>query len=229
MNRGLTNAIRYVMDEWIPPAIRDSRIFMYPFFYIWFKGKYINEIMNFKKNVYFMSKQEFFDFYKKRDSMAKDRETDLSMASIRFMLDKMNKDNKTFLDIGCGNGFLLNMVKNLGIETTGCDVFEQSPFEHSKYIQGDIENIPLENDSVDVISACHILEHVLDFSKSISEIKRVAAKQVIVVVPCQKYYMYTLDEHINFFPFKEKLIYHMDMENYICEVIQGDLVYIGTK
>ncbi|MFM2048604.1 MAG: hypothetical protein RI955_1152, partial [Bacteroidota bacterium] len=39
MNRSLTNTIRFILDECIPPLIRDSRWFMYPFFYIWYKGK----------------------------------------------------------------------------------------------------------------------------------------------------------------------------------------------
>lgn len=145
------------------------------------------------------------------------------------MIDKIDPEAKTYLDIGCGNGYLLSKVKKTGMHTTGCDVFDDSPFEHSDYIKGDIEDLPLEDGSYDIVSACHTLEHVLGLEKSISEIKRVAAKQVMVVVPCQKYYMYTLDEHVNFFPFKEKLIYYMGMEKYDCKVIQGDLVYIGYK
>ena len=48
MNRKLTNSIRFVMDELIPPFIRDSKIFMYPFFYLAYRGRNIREMMDFK-------------------------------------------------------------------------------------------------------------------------------------------------------------------------------------
>ena len=51
MNRGLTNAIRFVMDELIPPFIRDSKVFMYPFYLFAYRGKNIKEVMQFKTKV----------------------------------------------------------------------------------------------------------------------------------------------------------------------------------
>lgn len=50
MNRNLTNAIRFILDECIPPIIRDSKLFMYPLFYIWFKGKNIEKVMNLNRS-----------------------------------------------------------------------------------------------------------------------------------------------------------------------------------
>jgi hypothetical protein len=48
MNRRLTNTIRFVMDELLPPIIRDNKYFMYPFFYIWYKGNNVKVHMEFK-------------------------------------------------------------------------------------------------------------------------------------------------------------------------------------
>lgn len=227
MNRRLTNTIRYVMDEVLPPVIRDNKYFMYPFFYIWFKGKNIKEIMEFKSRVFHMSQEEFEDFYRRRDSLAKDRLTDLSEISIDYMLGKIDKEAKTLLDVGCGNGYFLSRAQRKGLETWGCDVLDNVEMSHSKYIQGNIEALPMEDNSFDVVTAHHTLEHVINLRQSIDELKRVARKQVIVVVPCQRFYYYTLDEHIHFFPTTDYLEYHMQMENYICEEIKGDLVFIG--
>src|ERR1035438_10467524 len=54
MKREITNTVRYLIDNWLPPVIRDNKFFMYPVFYYWFKGKNIDKIMNFKKDVFYM-------------------------------------------------------------------------------------------------------------------------------------------------------------------------------
>ena len=63
MNRRLTNAIRFVMDEFFPPVIRDSRWFMYPFYYFAYRGKNIREVMDFKSKVYQFTPEEYASFY----------------------------------------------------------------------------------------------------------------------------------------------------------------------
>ncbi len=200
---------------------------MYPFFYFWFKGNNIKEIMSFKSNVFGMTKEEFADFYTRRDSLAKDRPTDLSEESINFMLGKLDKSYGSLLDVGCGNGYFLNRVKDLIPDTCGCDVFDNVHLDGGKYVQADIENLPFDDNEFDVVCCHHVLEHVLDLPKAVAELKRVAAKKLIVVVPCQRYYYYTLDEHIRFFPYKELLEHAIRLTDYHCEKIRGDLVYIG--
>ena len=74
----------------------------------------------------------------------------------------------------------------------------------------------------------HTLEHCLAVGKVIAEIKRVARKRVVVVVPCQRCFYYTLDEHVNFYPFAEKLIHELGLEDYRCEKLWGDWFYVGT-
>ncbi|MBP7273302.1 MAG: class I SAM-dependent methyltransferase [Saprospiraceae bacterium] len=228
MNRTLTNAIRFVMDEMLPPIIRDSKWFMYPFFYIWFKGKNIKEIMEFKSNVYDMTPEQFSDFYKRRDSLAKDRPTDLSEVSIKYMLARLDTSAKTLMDVGCGNGYFLHKVALLQkFELIGCDIVNNVTYKEIRYVEGNIEALPFPDKSVDIVTAHHTLEHVINLEQSIRELKRVARKQIIVVVPCQKYYYYTLDEHIRFFPYPALLTSAMNLPKFTCEKIWGDLVYIA--
>ncbi len=227
MDRRITNAIRWIMDECLPPIIRDNKYFMYPFFYFWFKGKNIPEIMSFKSRVFSMNKDEFIDFYQRRTSLAKDRITDLSESSIQFMIDRLDPSATTLIDVGCGNGYFLSRLKGTGLETWGCDVFDSAPFQHSRYVQGDIEDLPFEDNQFDIVTSHHTLEHVIDLEKSISELKRIARKQLMIVVPCQRYYYYTLDEHIRFFPYKELLESKIKLSKFECVKIKGDLVYIG--
>lgn len=227
-SRSFTNVIRYFMDEWLPPAIRDSKFFMYPFYYYAYKGKNIKTVMNLKSTIYKWKEQEFADFYQNRDTrFSNSRVTDMSKQCIDYVFSQIKGSNKTLIDVGCGNGFLLHYANKMGFETTGCDIIEGKTFEHSKYYQGNIENLPFEDDSFDVVMATHTLEHVIDFEKAVKELKRITKQTLCVVVPCQRAYYYTLDEHVRFFPYKWMLEQEMKMKFYSCEKIHGDLVFIG--
>lgn len=230
MNRTLTNAIRFFMDEMIPPVIRDNKFFIYPAFYIWFKGKNVKSFMDFKSYVYDLTEDEFADVYRNISIVANDRKTDLNSASVNFMLKNLDKDSKTLLDVGCGRGYWLNKVaERTELNLTGCDLYDDVKLERGKYVKANIENLPFENDQFDIVTSHHTIEHVRDLDKSISELRRVAKKQLIIVTPCQRYYYYTLDLHVNFFPVKSYLTSRINMEKYVCEKISGDWVYIAEK
>lgn len=175
-----------------------------------------------------MSMAEYEDFYRNYDSLAKDRPTDLNEDSIKYMIANFYTKSKNLVDIGCGRGYFLNRIKEATkLETWGCDVYENTGETTFKYQKGNIENLPFPDKSFDIVTCCHTLEHVLDLKKAVSEIKRIARKQVIVVVPKQRYFYYTLDEHVRFFSYKEMLITAMDMKHYSCIEVWGDWVYIG--
>lgn len=229
MNRSITNAIRYVMDEWLPPAIRDARWFMYPFFYIWFKGKKVALCMDFKDLAYDLTEEEFSEVYRTLDSLANDRPTDMNMPSIKYLVESIDKDAKTLLDVACGRGFLLNYIADhSNLETTGCDLLDKvDALKKSAYKKGSIYNLPFEDKSFDVVTCSHCIEHLRDLPKAIAELKRVARKQVIIVTPKQRYYFYTLDLHLNFYPIASYLKKEINMESNTCVEIQGDWVYVG--
>lgn len=229
MNRNLTNSIRFLLDECIPPIIRDSKLFMYPFFYVWFKGKNIEKIMNLKSLVYGWSDEEFAKFYQELDSLARDRKTDLNAGCLEFILRALNPEAKSLIDIGCGSGYFAGKVAETGkYDVHACDLLQNVSVKGVTYHCANIENLPFGDKSFDIVTCHHTLEHVRNLSKAISELKRIARKQLIVVVPRQKYYYYTLDEHINFFPIKSALVNAIAIENHVCENIWGDWVYVGN-
>ena len=229
MNRSITNAIRFVMDECIPPIIRDSRWFMYPFFYFWFKGKNLGLYMDFKSLVYDMTPKEYAEAYQMLDSRATDRPTDMNEATIRTMLRGIDSSAVSLLDVGCGRGYWLDRVAAVKqIALTGYDVYDHVDLKHADYKEGTIEKLPFPDRSFDVVTATCILEHVVDINAAVQELKRVARKQVMIVVPCQRYYYYTLDMHIHFFPNKVDVEFLMKMPKHSCEKIWGDWLYVGT-
>jgi SAM-dependent methyltransferase len=227
MNRNTTNLIRKLMDEWLPPVVRDSRLFMYPFFHIWFKGKNIRTYMEFKSLVYTMTDAEFAEVYRTLDCVAKDRLTDLNDQCVRFVLEQLDPEAKTLLDVGCGRGYFLSRVDALGrYETHGCDLLDDVPIQ-GQYHRGSVESLPFADRQFDIVTCHHTLEHIRYLDRAIAELKRVARRQVIIVVPCQRYYYYTLDLHINFFPIESMLINAMKMPQHTCKLLKGDWVFVG--
>jgi ubiquinone/menaquinone biosynthesis C-methylase UbiE len=97
-----------------------------------------------------------------------------------------------------------------------------------RYIYGNAEQIPLEDFSVDTVICTHVLEHVIDIRKAIDEIRRVARKRIIIIVPAQRSYLYTFDLHVRFFPYVHSFLLEMMplvKENVICKKIGGDIYY----
>lgn len=227
-SRSFTNIIRYFMDEWLPPVIRDSKLFMYPFYYYVYRGKNIKEVMNLKRKVFKWTDEELSEFYSKRDTrFSNSRPTDLSKQNINYIFGQILNDNSSLLDVGCGGGFFLELANKKGFKTTGCDIIPGKSFEHSNYFTASVEKLPFEDNSFDIVTCSHTLEHVVNFDKAVSELRRVAKYKLCVVVPCQRVYYYTLDEHVRFFPYKWMLEQEMKMKFYTCEKVHGDLVFIA--
>ncbi len=229
MNRSITNAIRYVMDFWLPPSLRDARWFMYPFFHIWFKGKNVRLYMDFKYIAYGLTEEQFSEVYRNLDCLAYDRPTDMNMPSVRYVVEKLDKGAKTLLDVGCGRGFLLNYIaEHSSLKTTGCDLYDKvDTLKHSDYKRGTIYKLPFEDNAFDIVTCSHTIEHLRELPEAIKELKRVARKQVIIVTPCQRYYYFTMDLHLNFYPIAAYLQHEIQIKDNECTNIQGDWVYIG--
>jgi 2-polyprenyl-6-hydroxyphenyl methylase/3-demethylubiquinone-9 3-methyltransferase len=96
---------------------------------------------------------------------------------------KINPEEKSALEVGCGGGILSEEIAKMGFITTGIDPSEQSlniAIRHAKdnnlnikYEKRTGENLRFQNNSFDVVVCCDVLEHVRDLPKVISEISRV--------------------------------------------------------
>ena len=225
LNRKGTNFIRFILDELFPPILRDNYYFMYPLFFIWFKGKNVKRFMEFKSNFHKLSEEEFANYYKDYDYIS-NRKTDLNSKSIRFIIDHLdeNKDIR-IADIGCGDGYVLHHLQKHGFNNIiGVDIAQKSAYENIEIINGNIEHLPFQDNSFDVVICNHTLEHVMNLEKAVQELKRIAKKKLIITIPRQKYYKYTFDLHLHFFPQISYLLKIIDLpeEQLHYKNIQGD-------
>jgi len=227
INRSFTNFVSYIIDNLIPPVVRDNKYFMYPFYYFVFKGRNITDNMHFKSGLYKINDKELEKIYQDYDTIGTERFTDLNNRSIRYILNNLHNESATILDVGCGKGYLLKELKKSGYQVTGVDVFDNLGNFDFEYIKASAEKLPFPDKSFDIVISTHTLEHIINIRKAAVELKRVAARQVIVVVPCQRFNYYTLDHHLHFFPRKEMLEGLMDMQKHTVKKIGGDWVYIG--
>lgn len=119
----------------------------------------------------------------------------------KLILDELNpqKDNR-ILDVGCGDGFYLHLLSNLGIKLKliGTD-FDERALESArrnlsgrsiKLVWGDLmKKLPFKDDFFDKIIMSEVTEHLPDDFKGLKEIRRVLKPggTVCITVPHANY------------------------------------------
>ncbi|MBW2069350.1 MAG: class I SAM-dependent methyltransferase [Deltaproteobacteria bacterium] len=225
LSRDVTVKLNYFIDEFIPPIARDSRL-MYPFFLLLFGAK-ASLIMDFKRKLPFLTEEDIRKYYEIVGGI--DRETDLNSQCIDFIL--RNIVGNVILDVGCGKGYLINRIASTYPHLTiyGVDIIaEECKKGNINFVRGFADNLPFEDGTFDTVICTHVLEHVIDLDKAISEIYRVVRKRVIIVVPRQREYIYTPDLHIHFFPYEYDLYLKLRVNKAKTKVMKlgGDFLII---
>ena len=223
-----TKTIGFILDEFIPPIIRDSRWFYPIIVKIWNSKMDID----FKTKAFYMSEDEFIDAYEKISPM---RETDNTKKTISFVLNNLKGEN--ILEVGCGNGDMSIECVNLGHKVMATDLASSNleivtqKAENAGVIldtkECNIEKIPFNDNSFDTTICLHTLEHVRNLNLAINELKRVTRKRIIIIVPKQKFHIYTADLHLNFFYHPSQLIKEIGLKNAKCIQLDFCLCYFG--
>lgn len=228
MNKNITNVIRLTMDELLPPFLRNSKTFMYPLFYIWYRGENVDKLMEFKNRFYELSEAEYAEYYQLHKTL-RGEGTDMSRESLQFVKDHLGDDKgQSIIDVGCGNGYMLKQIRQWGYTNlSGSDIVEEELGIDINFKQGNIENLPFADNEFDVVICNHTIEHVLDPQKAVSELKRIAKKRLILTTPVQRFSKYTFDLHLNFFPIKSYLLHLMKIPNNKCVNNKGDWSFVG--
>lgn len=110
----------------------------------------------------------------------------------KLVLTELNPQKKDkILDIGCGDGFYLYLLSNLGeLDITGVDPDEEALKNAKKQIgnakvhlkKGDIYNLPFASNTFDKVVCSEVLEHLPDDLKGLKEIYRVMKKNGVLCI-----------------------------------------------
>jgi ubiquinone/menaquinone biosynthesis C-methylase UbiE len=119
--------------------------------------------------------------------MNRQKEQRLRMWRKRLNSIKRVKPGKTLLDVGCGAGTFLDLVRQDGWSINGTEVSAYASDYASRRLNTDIyhgELVPagFEEDTFDVVTMWHVLEHVEDPMAYLLEIKRVLKPQGLLVL-----------------------------------------------
>ncbi len=95
----------------------------------------------------------------------------------------LDDNSKTLLDIGCQELFFYEKLKGKYRITLA----DSAPRNHLVKKE-DVQELSFADKSFDIVLCQQVLEHVLNPVKAISELKRVAIKQLIISVPYEPFF-----------------------------------------
>jgi len=230
LTRNVTNLCNWIIDQFLPPLLRDNRFFMFLPMWLLCRSK-TQAFMDFKARAPLLSTDEIAASYAFFADCHLKRSTDLTPTLTARIIHDVT--GNSILDAGCGHGHLTEqLVMKHSVSVTGLDIIV--PDTHNNglnpvYCRGNVEALPFADNSFETVICAHTLEHVTDLNQAISELRRVTSRRLIIVVPRQRPYRYTFDLHLHFFPYAFSLRQVMGNRDAVCEVVGNDLYYLEDK
>lgn len=226
MRREATNKIRFVIEDLLPPAFRDSGLFRIAAG-LAFRG--VDAAAKFRRRAPFLSEQEYAEFYRAWPRVH--AATDNSDQCVR----RIAKDvvGRSVCDVGCGSGYLIRHIRDqspakakrhVGVDIVAPDAPENAGIE---FFEGKAESLPFADREFDTVICTHVIEHILDYRAALSELRRITAKRLIVVVPMEREGLYTFNPHFHFFPYTHSFLRAMIPvpERHVCTQLGRDIYY----
>lgn len=226
MRREMTNRIRFVLEDIVPPALRDSGLFRAAASMAW--GSHVGDLARFRERAAFLTDEEYEALYRKHPRVHE--ETDNSEACIAAIAADILGDS--VVDVGCGTGALLRRIRaaHPGLaRMIGVDfVIDPSVSDDGiEYVAEKVETLPFPDKAFDTVICTHVIEHIVDYRAAIAELRRVTRRRLIIVVPREREYRYTFNPHVNFFPYTHSFLRAMMPvpESHACRNIGRDIYY----
>jgi SAM-dependent methyltransferase len=226
LSRRYTSKAGWILDNILPPILRESKIFMWPLFRL-VLGPQMHRFLSFKDDAWLMTEEEYLERYRLLASAHLERPTDLNESCIRTILASVI--GPRVLDIACGRGHLaFRIMKSSPVSVVGIDIAPPEIGSNGRlqFLKGTLEKIPFPDRYFDTVVSAHTLEHVRNLDAAVNELRRVASRRLIIVVPKQREYRYTFDLHLNFFPYEYKLRQALKNEKARIWIEEGDFVYL---
>jgi SAM-dependent methyltransferase len=226
VKREVTNKIRFVIEDVLPPVVRDSGFFRLAAG-LAFRG--VEAAANFRKQAPFLSEQEYVSFY--RDWPRVHAETDNSDRCVKRIAEEVL--GGSVCDVGCGSGYLIRYIRDHSPtrpkRLAGVDIVVPQARENAgiEFFEGKAEKLPFADSEFDTVICTHVIEHILDYRAALAELRRITAKRLIIVVPREREGLYTFNPHFNFFPYTHSFLRAMIPvpERHVCVPLGRDIYY----
>ncbi|MDO8583623.1 MAG: class I SAM-dependent methyltransferase [bacterium] len=229
LSRATALKIHYLLDQCLPPFLRDSRWFMRLPFHFLYKDR-AETFLTFKEKVYDLSEEAFVETYRFIEPVLMERATDLTAASEKAILSHLL--GSTVLEVGCGKGLLAKQMADTGRSVSGIDIVIdpslRARYPQIQFFEGAAECLPFDDGTFDTVVCAHTLEHVRQFHQSLRELRRVAKRRLIIIVPKQRPYRFTFDLHLRFFPYPHSFLAAVGGSG-TCRDVGGDLFYVEER
>ena len=120
--------------------------------------------------------------------------------------------DKIVLDIASGEGYGSALISQFSKKTFGVDIDEKSvahagkkysSYKNLEFSQGSVENIPLPDNSIEVIISFETIEHLVNHDQMLQEFKRVLKDDGVVLISSPEKTIYTERDPNNPFHVKE--------------------------
>jgi len=220
MDRKTANFLRGILDNWLPPVLRESTIFDW-LFKLWLGPKARS---NFKKLAFRMDDKEYAAAYQSLGGRYETRETDTTERQMEWVLNSIR--GQRVLEIGPGKGALTKRLVERGYQVSTLDLFPgiYPPGDNSiKRYFGIAEKFQFPDKSFDTVVIAMVIEHVRNITSATLELERITRERVLIVTPEQRYYRVTFDYHLHFFYSLDHLASHIPRGKTEGAVIDGDL------
>lgn len=114
-------------------------------------------------------------------------------------VDVLCPEISTVLDVGCGVGFCAPLFLDRGISYIGCTLGEEDYRDAVKarynVFLSDMSDIKMDDNSVDMVFARHVLEHSPMPIISLMEWHRVSRKYLFLIMPAPEFWTYRGKNH----------------------------------
>ncbi len=100
----------------------------------------------------------------------------------KYNPELLNKPERTFLDIGCGLGDLLGLARSDGWQVTGTEISSKAANQAtqnlgSQIFTGDILSLDIPENSFDLITIYHVIEHLINPIPTLEKIRSLLKPQ----------------------------------------------------
>lgn len=223
ISRDFQRPFRYFFDQLLPPLVRDSRLFRLALSLIFRSDT--EAVWNFRRDFGRMSDVEVQQIYAQLAKRALKVQTDLNESCIERIKILANKSN--LLDVGCGTGGLSALVDSnfyTGIDFVRHQTWSELESPSKKFFVGQVEQLPFEDNSFELVVCAHVLEHVREPLEVLKELIRCSQEKVICVLPRERSYRAGFNLHVHQFQYVwevERLFSPLGM-SFSVEDVNGD-------